>query len=277
MGDILYGDAIHIREQAKIDAARTTQKSGNELRGAQTALQQFSASLSNKRAMDAAGKNIGVITENIGRSLDASATGAFSSRIAAAEQAGAAAAMAASAGVGGSSVESYNETSRLSQALADEQRDRQVNSQNIAMSESRGATLTDAVAGMDNNVYRASIDYTQFVDHQKTSTFSKLATLGVAAAATYFGGPQAGMAVVGMHEAGAAANNGDFASAAGSVMGALGNAAGAAKSYQETGGHYWSAAKQKSGTAASWAEVPALAALPDVWSVRPAYGSISVK
>jgi hypothetical protein len=189
MGNLLYGDAQYIRAKAKVDAARITQKSGNERRGAETALQQFSSSLANKRAMDAAGKNIGAITENISRSLDSATFGSFQQRIAAAEQAGAASAMAGAAGVGGSTVEAYNETMRLSDAMAKEQQDRATNSALIGQTAQIGETLEGAVAGMDNNIYRASLDYTQYVDPVKQSTFAKIATLGVAAAATVFGGP----------------------------------------------------------------------------------------
>ncbi|GEM_PF-5945847 len=245
MGEIVYGEAIHIREQAKVDAARITQKSGNELRAARTALENFQASLSNKRAMDSAGKNIGTITENLARTLDAATTGAFETRIAAAEQAGSVAAMAAAAGIGGSSLEMYNETAQLALDRATEQQERSLHSQNWAMSEQRGDVLSGAISGLDNNIYRADIDYTALVDHHKMGLFDRLSTLGMAAAATAFGGPQAGMAVVGMAEAGQQAANGDFASASSSLMGSLRNAAGGAKDWQRTGGSYWGAARQK--------------------------------
>ena len=253
MGEIVYGDAIHIREQAKVDAARMTQKSGNELRGARTALQQFQSSLANKRTMDAAGKNVNVITENLARSLDGATTGNFESRIQAAEQAGAASAMAAAAGVGGSSIEAYNETAQLALDRAAEMAARGINSENIATAGQRGETITGAVGSLDNSIYRADLDFTAITDHRKMGLFDRLATLGAAAAATYFGGPQAGMAVIGMAEAGQQANNGDFAGASSSLMGAVSNATGAAKSYQSTGGHYWAAAKEAPATG-HWTE-----------------------
>lgn len=255
MGAILYGGAIHIREQAKIDAARITQKSGNERRGAESELQRFSASLGNQRLLDAAGKNVNAITENIGRNLDAATFGDFMGRVAAAEELGAHTAMAAAAGVGGSSVEIYNETVRLSRAMQDEQSDRAVRSDLINASTARGDTMTEAVASMDNNVYRADLDFKQYVDHKKPSTLGNIFSLGLAAAATYFGGPQAGMAVIGLREGKIAADNGDYASANQSVMGALGNAVGGFKTFRAGAGEgqvgkpwgdqLWSSARDK--------------------------------
>lgn len=236
MGSILYGTAIHIREQAKIDAARITRASGNEKRGALSALSSFSASLSNQRAMDAAGTNINNITENIGRNLDAAATGTFMSRIQAAEELGAHTAMASAAGVGGSSVELYGDTLRLNQAMQEEGNSRAVNSDNIAAGRSRGYVLSDAVASFDNSRYFADLDYTINVDHKKQSTLSKIFTLGTAAVATYFGGPQAGMAVIGLNESKQAARNGDFATASSEAMGALRNGMSAASDFHKTNG-----------------------------------------
>ena len=239
MGSLLYGDAIHIREQSKIDAARITQKSGNELRGAQTALQQFSASLANSRAMEAAGKQINASTENIARNLDASTSADLSLRIQAAEELGANVAMAAAAGVGGSSVEAYNQTLRLSQAMREEQGDRATRSDLINATMARGDALIEATAGLDNNVYRANLDYTQYVDHKKMGTFERLGFLGMAAAATVFGGPQAGAAVVGLAESKQAAMNGDFGTASQSLTGAVQQGLNSWRTTRSLDGNFW--------------------------------------
>lgn len=245
MGSLLYGDAIHIREQSKIDAARITQKSGNELRGAQTALQQFSASLANSRAMEAAGKRANAITENIARNLDASAAGEFMSRVQAAEELGANLAMAAAAGVGGSSVEAYNQTIRLNRAMQEEQGDRATRSDLVNATMARGDALIEATAGLDNNVYRANLDYTQYVDHKKMGTFERLGFLGMAAAATVFGGPQAGAAVVGLAESKQAAMNGDFGTASQSLTGAIQQGLSAYRTHHTTGGYWRSTANKR--------------------------------
>lgn len=236
MGSILYGNAIHIREQSKIDAARITRKSGNEMRGAQSELQRFSASLSNQRVMDAAGRNIDNITENIGRNLDAATSGTLMSRIAAAEELGAVAAGASAAGAGGSSVEQYNNTLRLNEAMQEEAANRGVDSDSIHASQARGYALTDAIASIDNSRYFADQDYTINVDHHNQSTFGKFLTLGVAAAATYFGGAQAGQAVIGLNESRQAAANGDFGTAASELSGAIRSGVSAGADYMKAHG-----------------------------------------
>jgi hypothetical protein len=224
MGELLFANDIAAREQAKIDAARVTQASGNEKRGAESDLARASQTLANRRRMDAAGSKIGSISENIARNLDAATSGTFSNRISAAEELGSHVAMAAAAGVGGSSVEAYNATLDLHQAMTEEQQQRNVNGDNIAASKSRGDTLVDAVGGMDNNVIRADLSFNQYVDYNKMGVLTRVATLGVAAAATYFtGNPQAGMAVVGIAEGAQKAQNGDYAGASQDIVGGIQN------------------------------------------------------
>lgn len=244
MGELIYANDIHAREQAKIEAARLTQKSGNERRGAESELQRFSASLANRRTLDAAGSQINSITENIARNLEAAAAGTFSNRIAASEEMGATVAAAAAAGLGGSSLEMYNATLRLSQSMTEEQQARHVNSDNIGASASRGDTLMDAVGSMDNNVYRADLSFNEYVDHNKMGMFTRLATVGAAAAATYFGGPQAGMAVVGIAEGSQKASNGDYGGASQDIMGGIQNGISAFKATREAGGGtFWQSTK----------------------------------
>jgi hypothetical protein len=236
MGSILYGDAEHIRKQAEIEAARTVRKSGNEKRGAQSALATFSASLSNQRALDAAGVNINNITENVSRNLDAAATGTLMSRIGAAEELGAHVSAAASAGVGGASVEAYNNTLRLNQAMQEEGASRAVNSDVIAAGNARGYALTDAVGSLDGNRYFADQDYTINVDHKKMGTLTKILAVGATAAATYFGGPQAGKAVMSAFESRQSARNGDFGAASSHLSNAVSSGLSAAGDYNKTHG-----------------------------------------
>ena len=218
MGELLFGGAIHKREQAAINARRTTRKSGNERRGAEADLARTSSSIGNQRILDAAGTRINNLTETISRNLDAAAAGDFSTRIAAAEELGANVASAAAAGVGGSSVEGFNATLRLQRDIEDESIDRRVASDTLEAARNRGYVLEDAVAALDSNAVFADQDYTIDVDHKKSGFLSKLVTVGAAAAATYFGGPKAGAAVINLSEAGAAARNGDFASAQSSLI-----------------------------------------------------------
>lgn len=236
MGEIVYGSAIHIRKQAEIDAARITQKSGNALRGSQTALQQFSASLGNKRRMDAAGSQINDSAGNSARLQRSLTHGRMQGRIQAAEELGAAAAMAGAAGVGGASVEAYNETVRLHSAMKEAAAERAVGQQEWANGEQRANALKAAVADQDNNVYRANQDYKQYVDHKAMPFLEKIVAVGATVAATVYGGPQAGAAVMGVFEARQASRNGDFAGASSSLTGAFQNGMGAARSYNATQG-----------------------------------------
>lgn len=236
MGQLLFAGSIHAVEQAKIDAARITQKSGNERRGAETALQQFSAALSTTRMLDAAGSQINDITANAAHLNDAATTGRMQTRIQAAEAMGALAAQAGAAGVAGASVDTYNETMRLTSAIKEQALEKSLASQQWSLGQQAGNTLKGAVASIDNNVYRANLDYKQYVDHKKPSLLSRIvggvATIG----ATVLGGPQAGMATLGLFEAGWAANNGDYGGASQNLMGAFQNGMGAMKSYNATHG-----------------------------------------
>lgn len=245
MGEILFANDIHAVKQAQVEANRLTEASGNEKRGAISDLQRAGQAIGNRRILDAAGKNINAITENIGRNLDASASGTFQSRIAAAEELGSNIAQAAAAGVGGSSVESYNDTLRLHQSIQEEQQGRATNTDNISASNSRGDTLVDAVGSMDNSVIRADLDFTQYVDHHKMGLFTRLATVGVAAAATVYGGPQAGMAVVGAAEAGQQVQNGDYAGASSSIMSSIQMGMNGFKAAHDTAFKgFWTSTKQ---------------------------------
>lgn len=189
--------------------------------------------------MDAAGSNIANIEANIARNIDAKVAGDLQGEIALAEELGASATMAAAAGVGGSSVDVFNSTVELKAAMDGEQGDRAFAADLWAANQDKGNTLIDAVAGLDNNQYRANLDYRRWVDPHKQSTFAKIATLGVAAAATYFGGPQAGMAVIQAGEGMAQAQNGDFAGAGQSYMGAMSSGMSSFKDTRSMGGNYW--------------------------------------
>lgn len=191
--------------------------------------------------MEAAGDQIGKIGENIAKNIDAKANGDIQGQIGLAEELGRSASMASAAGVGGSSIEAYNSTVRLRAAMGQEQGDRAFASDLHAANLDRGNTLVGAVAGLDNNVYRANLDYRRWADPHKQSMLSKIAEVGLTAAATYFGGPQAGQAVMGVFDAGNMAANGDFAGAASTFDGAVANGVGAYQTTRSMGGNtFWS-------------------------------------
>lgn len=228
-GELLFAGSIHRVEQAKIDAARITQASGNERAGSNAALAAFSASLGNIRRMDAAGEAVNDSQANSTRSMDSLTTGRLSQRIRAAEELGAATAIASAAGVGGGSVKTYNETVRLMNAIQEQQVEEAFATQEFASAAQRGNAIKTAVAGLDNNRYVANLDYTQYIDHKKPSGLERALGIGLTVAATAFGGPQAGQAVAGVFEARQRGRNADFAGADSALQGAFKNGVGAAR------------------------------------------------
>lgn len=250
MGQIFYGQANAIRTNAEIKAKQRTQTSGNIRRAAESELQRFSQALGNKKIMRAAEKNINAYGENIAKNLEAATFGDFMTQIQQSEELGAATAMAAAAGVGGSSIEAYSDTVNLNYALRGEQTDRQLKRDLYSASAARGEIMTSAVDSFDMNIYRPDLDVTQYVQARAPSTFGNILALGMAAGATYFGGPQAGSAVLSLREAQLAGNNGDFAGASQAMTSALSSALPAFKTTHELGGKYWgsTASKQRTDT-----------------------------
>lgn len=234
--EVLTSEATHIREQSKIDAARVVQKARNELKGAQASQNAWVQSYSNQRRVKAAGKQADEIAANIGRNLDSAAYGRIGERLAASEELGANMASAAAAGVGGSVVDTFNNTLRLSAAMAEEQGDRAVATDLFAATSARAGVVEDAYSGMDQETFNAGLDYTQFVDHKKMSGLQKYLTFQAAGVATYFGGPQAGKAVFDASAALNAAENADLDGASRLAASAFQGAVVGAKTYSDAGG-----------------------------------------
>ena len=250
--EVLTSEATHTREQAKIDAARVTQKARNELLGAQATQNAWVQSYSNQRRVKAAGKQADEITANIGRNLDAATYGRLGERLAASEELGANMASAAAAGVGGSVVETFNNTIRLSAAMAEEQGDRAVATDLFAATAAKSGVMDDAYSGMDQQTFNAGLDYSQFVDHQKMSGLQKFLTFQAAGVATYFGGPQAGKAVFDASAALNAADNGDLNGASRLASSAFQGAVIGAKTYSDAngesyGGRLWDSVRRRGG------------------------------
>lgn len=233
--EILASGSVHTREQAKIDAARLTQKARNELKGAMSASQAWAQSFANSRKMKMAGEQVGEIAENMARNLDVATSGRFADRLEASQAFGANVASAAAAGVGGSSIEMFNNTLRTTQALREESGDRALNTDLIASSNSRANTYGDAAGSMDNQSFQAGLDYTQYIDHVKMSTTAKVLGFAAAAGATYFGGPQAGEAVLSLVAGENKMANGDFEGGFSSYGSAFTNGVSALKGYTTRG------------------------------------------
>lgn len=248
MGSLFYGQAQAIVAQGQVNAKRITTKSGNIRRAAENDLQLFSQSLSNRKILKAAGKNIDAYSENIAKNMEAATFGDFQRQIAESEELGAVTAMASAAGVGGSSVEAYNRTIQTVNAFRAEQSDRQFDRDLYAARMAKGDVLTSAVDSMDYNVYRADLDVSTYLDVKKPSFMSGLLTLGMTAAATYFGGPQAGQAVLSFRDSQAAASQGNFAQASQSLTSAFSSGIGAIKTFNTLGGNLWGSTRDKVDT-----------------------------
>lgn len=248
MGSLLYGQASAIVKQGQVDAKRITTKSGNERRVAETDLQLFSQALGNRKIMEAAGKNINAYGENIAKNLEGLTMGRFQDQLASSEELGAVTAMASAAGVGGSSIDAYAATLDTMNGLRREQADRQADRDIYGALKARGELLTSATDSFDQNIYRADLDVSQYMDVKKPSFLSGALTLGLTTAATYFGGPQAGQAALSFRESQQAASQGDFAQAAASMNSAVFSGIGAYKTYRQTGGNLWSSSKSGPST-----------------------------
>lgn len=245
MGSVFYGQANAIVAQGQVNAKRITTKSGNIRRAADNDLKLFSQALGNRKIMEAAGKNINAYGENIAKNMEAATFGDFQTQIRQSEELGAMTAMASAAGMGGSSIEAYNATLETVNGLQKEQSDRAFTRDLYSATQARGSILTQATDSFDQNIYRADLDVSTYMDVKKPSFMSGLVTLGLAAGATYFGGPQAGQAVLSFRESQMAADRGDFAQASASMTGAFTSAIGAAKDYHATGGNLWGSSKGK--------------------------------
>lgn len=251
---MIYGGAIHAQEQGKVDAARISTRGKNLLAGSNASYSQWAASFNNNRAMKAAGRNANSIMENIGKNLDAATYGRAMSRLAASEQVGADIAQAAAAGVGGSSVEVFNQTAQLNRLMQEESEDRALKSDLYNATSSRAFAISDAVESQDNTIFQAGLDFTTYQDHKKMSTSRQLFTLAAAAGATYFAGPQAGAAVFDFADAGQRASNGDFNGAASRMTSAFQGAVGGLQGYTQRGNvaygaDLWNSAKRRRAAA----------------------------
>lgn len=208
---------------AKLNKAKDEARlAKNERAGAESELQRFNQSLTNKKIMEQAGRNLGALSENLFRRMDAAAYGGIMAELQLSENLGATAAAAASAGIGGSSVESYNATMRTAYGLQKELRDRSTASDVYLSSEQIGRVIPDAVDSFDRNVYRANLDFTYYGPTKGPSVLGSLAKLAVAGAATAAGAPGIGTAILNASTSGMQASYGDAQGAQASMVAALG-------------------------------------------------------
>lgn len=236
---ILNSGNVHIREQAKIDAARIAQKGRNELKAAQAGANQRLQAFVNQQRVTAAGEQRADILSNMARNLDAATSGRLLDRLAASEAIGANIAAASAAGVGGTTVDMVNSTLRVNESFSEERQDRAIAADMYAMGKQAGNVMDDAYSGQDMQTFQAGLDYSQYVDHVKMSGLQKVVAFAGAATATYFGGPQAGDAVLGLFDAQNRAANGDFDGAASRYATSFTQGVNALSAYTKRGNEAW--------------------------------------
>lgn len=237
--DFLYSGAIHVREQGKIEAARIRTARNNKLAASNAQFATWMQSYSNQRALKYAGEDITAVNENLSRELDNATYGRAMSRLAASEEIGANLASAAAAGVGGNTVDMFQRTLGLTQAMQEETQDRAIATGQYAMATAKNDILNGAVTGMGNQTFAANLDYTTFIDHKKMSTTQMLVTTALAGVATYFGGPQAGAAVFDVSAARHRATNGDIDGSAALMASGFERGLGAFAQYERSGRTPW--------------------------------------
>lgn len=228
--EMLNSRNTHKVKQAEIDAKRVTQAAYNEREAATTSLARFAQSVGNQRKMDAMGKALSAQASNISNALDAATVGTFSQRLAAASELGAASVNAAAAGVGGSSVDAYRQTLSINAAVQEQAQQDALKSDVIHATDALGDTVRNSIASLDGDSFAGNFDYTQYLDHVKQKNVVGAAiAIGVA---TYFGGPQAGMAASDVIASGNRAANGDQAGANALINSGIANGFSAYQSYR---------------------------------------------
>lgn len=184
------GAVVVNRAKYKVQAAK------NERSGAESAVAKWGQSLSNQKKLKAGGENFNILAENFSRTVDARTLDSAMGMLRHGEDLGRLTAAAASAGIGGSSIESYNRTVETGFALQREAEERSARSGDYVAAKQAGRALGDAVDSMDNNLYMADQDYSYLGETKGPSILGTLATVAVAAAATAAGAPQAGQAII---------------------------------------------------------------------------------
>lgn len=219
--ELLNSGNTHRIKQAEVDAKKLTQKSANEKEGASMSLARFSQSLANKRKLEAAGAEFNASEQNIRQALDNAVTGTFQQRMQAAADLGSASVQAAAAGVGGGSVDAYNRTLSLANAIQDEANTTATSRDALNATTNKSNIIKNAVASLGTDMYQGNFDYTVHLDHVKQKGL--LGTAVLAATATYFGGPKAGMAVTDLAAAGNRLENRDYSGGAALLSSAFAN------------------------------------------------------
>lgn len=234
---ILQANNIHRIAEAEYDANVMLSRSRNELEVAKVGLAEFSRSLSNVHKIEAAGKEYNEAVSQLAATTEARGMGRINASLAAAERTGALMAQAGALGVGGTSVDLLNKTVELQRNIQQDMQEAATS--RLASSSARGAAtiMDNAHNAMDLQRTFGNFDYTVHIAPKKMK--NRIGSLIGVAAATYFGGPQAGEAVADAVVGSWQASNANYAGAARSFDSAVMGAVGAWKEWSDRGGQSW--------------------------------------
>lgn len=171
-----------------------TQRANNAAQAAGAALQNFQITEGNRRNMEAAGIQYNDAMENINRALSKTTSGNLNVQLQAANAKGQLQAQAAAAGIGGTSIDLMDDLTDLQeQSILQENKDT-AKSMAYSAGKQAGQVIDNAVQSFNNSQAFGNFNYTTYA--KPVEQKNKLGTLIAGAVATYYGGPQAGAAVI---------------------------------------------------------------------------------
>ena len=154
------------------EAKRVVQSSRNERVAQDSSTALWGQSLKNQRILDAAGKEVGRITEDVVQVQDRTQRGRIFDRIEASQVLGAAVAQASSLGVGGTSVDMLRGALSLQEGLKEATLDDQLRQQTVRAYKERGNAMAGAVGALDFTPIVANMDREAIAADQKYGVYS---------------------------------------------------------------------------------------------------------
>lgn len=197
----------------------------------------FMRSLNNKAKLNAAQREYNYQVGTLDEELRGAETGNINSSLQLATAQGALRAQAGAVGVGGSTVDLMDTLTRLQSATTKQQQDNAVSLLASKGAKSTASIISGALGNLDMSRTFGQFDYRSYI--QPKGLRHKALTLVGIAAATYFGGPQAGEAAADGAMGEWQAENGNFTGAMQSYGGAVTNTTAALKSSGQRGGQSW--------------------------------------
>lgn len=234
---ILQSGNTHRVAKAKYEQAVTLQRAGNKVKKAQGDLASWSRSLANRNRVEAAERQYNDNMAQLAHNLKQNGKEGSNLTLQHAEAVGTVRAQAAMSGVGGNTVEAMENLIALQTATSEEELKEAIESMSYYGKENSTQLVADAMNSQDFSQTVAEFDYTQHIA-PKPLKYKWLKLVGVAAA-TYFGGPQAGEAAADAFVGQWQAQNGDFGGASASYGQALQGGMTAFKQWSDRGGTAW--------------------------------------